>query len=133
MAWIARLVTAALLLIPRIKPNLDAIHIWTDPLARRARIYSGIMLVCEIAVSYKNDSHCLMPNAYVPHLVIDAASMRFCFEGATSSTSAAGRLERALAAIVRDTFNILVVSRRDARCHGTRYAVYPDSLQQSRP
>ncbi|EJF66801.1 hypothetical protein DICSQDRAFT_95566 [Dichomitus squalens LYAD-421 SS1] len=49
MAWFARLATATLLVLPRLKPSLDAVHLWTDPLAHCARIYTGTMLVCEIS------------------------------------------------------------------------------------
>ncbi|KAI1788778.1 Ima1 N-terminal domain-containing protein [Ganoderma leucocontextum] len=45
--WLTRLATAVLLALPRLRPNLDTIHLWTNPLAPPARIYSTTMLVCE--------------------------------------------------------------------------------------
>ena len=52
VAWVLRLATSALLLIPRSKPELDPVHLWTEPKSRTARIYSSAMLASEITVGH---------------------------------------------------------------------------------
>ncbi|PIL31845.1 hypothetical protein GSI_06549 [Ganoderma sinense ZZ0214-1] len=49
LIWLTRLTTAALLALPGLRPHLDTIHLWTNPITRPARVYSTTMLVCEVA------------------------------------------------------------------------------------
>ncbi|KAI0801152.1 hypothetical protein C8Q74DRAFT_470794 [Fomes fomentarius] len=49
-AWGLRLITSGLLLLPRFEPDLDPVHLWTEPDSRPARIYGGAMLALELII-----------------------------------------------------------------------------------